>query len=89
MISLHLTLVLLVEFLVYFIHDLWPYMVIPSGPYHPREESIAWLRIVLIALCGIIIPMSMPRPDRLAHESPTHEVCTSPPGPFEKHLQYN
>ncbi|EJC97738.1 P-loop containing nucleoside triphosphate hydrolase protein [Fomitiporia mediterranea MF3/22] len=74
-VSLQLALVLFVDFLVYFVLDVWPYAMLSPKPFDLVHEPATWVRVALLALGGVIIPLVMPRPFRPS--SPDDEPSSS------------
>lgn len=52
------------NFLVYFVLDIWPYRMINPAPLDPPSEASTWVRVSLLTLGGLLIPLTMPRPFR-------------------------
>ncbi|KZV63334.1 P-loop containing nucleoside triphosphate hydrolase protein [Peniophora sp. CONT] len=57
----HLVLILLASCAVYGVRDIWPLMTYTLRPLDAREGTLLWIKITLIALAGIIIPLTVPR----------------------------
>lgn len=55
---------LFVELVVYISLDVWPYATYYLEPLDPIFEPIAWIRILLLLISGLIVPLVMPRPFR-------------------------
>lgn len=63
--SRQLNLLLLVDFMVYFTHDVWPYASRSKHPIDRPADPFTWIRIAILTVCAVVIPLIMPRPLRL------------------------
>lgn len=57
----HLILVLLASCAVYGHRDIWPLMTYTLRPLDAREGALLWVKIALLAIAGIVIPLTIPR----------------------------
>ncbi len=57
-------LLLLLDFAVYFFLDAWPFAKIDSLRFHPDTSVMARIRLVCLAIAGVLIPLFSPRPFR-------------------------
>ncbi|KAH8113755.1 P-loop containing nucleoside triphosphate hydrolase protein [Phellopilus nigrolimitatus] len=79
MVSLQLALLLLVEFIVYFVLDAWPYATLNSMPFDSASDPVTWARLSLLAFASVIVPLIMPRPFRplTPEDEPSQEDTVS------------
>lgn len=70
--SRQLNLLLLVDFMVYFTHDVWPYASRSKPPFDRPADPFTWAHIAILTICAVVIPLIMPRPLRL--ETPSEEA---------------
>ncbi|KAJ3564415.1 hypothetical protein NP233_g8309 [Leucocoprinus birnbaumii] len=59
--SRHTTLIYLVTFGVYAYRDLYPLATFTLTPQDGSEGALLWSKIALFFMCGVAIPLSMPR----------------------------
>ncbi|OCB86631.1 P-loop containing nucleoside triphosphate hydrolase protein [Sanghuangporus baumii] len=73
LVSFDLAMLFFLNFVVYFILDIWPYAMISPLPFDPASEASTWIRVSLLTLGGLIIPLVMPRPFRptISDEEPS------------------
>ncbi|KAH8108771.1 hypothetical protein DFH11DRAFT_1057276 [Phellopilus nigrolimitatus] len=78
-VSLQLALLLLVEFIVYFVLDAWPYATLTLKPFDSASDPITWVQLSLLTFAGIIVPLIMPRPFRplMPGDEPSQEDTVS------------
>jgi hypothetical protein len=55
---------LLVDFLVYFVLDIFPYATYFSKPYDQTSDPMTWVRLGFLSLSAVVIPLTVPRPFR-------------------------
>lgn len=58
------SLLLLLDFAVYFLLDAWPFVTTNSGRFHPDTGTPARIRLVCLTIAGILVPLLSPRPFR-------------------------
>ena len=76
--SFDLATLFFLNFLVYFVLDVWPYAMINPAPFDPPSEASTLIRILLLTLGGLVIPLIMPRPFRPStpdDEPSSQETC--------------
>ncbi|KAL5499199.1 hypothetical protein ACEPAH_1717 [Sanghuangporus vaninii] len=77
--SFDLAMLFFLNFMVYFILDIWPYAMVSPSPFDPASEASTWIRVSLLTLGGMVIPLVMPRPFRptMPDEEPSAvETCS-------------
>lgn len=57
----HLIVVLIASCAVYGLRDVWPLMTYTLQPLDVGEGTLLWVKIALLAVAGIVIPLTIPR----------------------------
>ncbi|KZV67808.1 P-loop containing nucleoside triphosphate hydrolase protein [Peniophora sp. CONT] len=60
-ISLHLSLVLLSDFVVYAYRDLWPLLTVTLSPLDQAQGGLLWANVALVTFSAVLVPLPMPR----------------------------
>lgn len=60
----YLSLLLLIDFLVHFHLDVWPYATVNRSPFESPADPLTWIRLGVLSAVGFVVPFVSPRPFR-------------------------
>lgn len=84
----HLVIILLASCVTYGLRDIWPLMTYTLRPLDVHEGAFLWIKIALLAIAGIVIPLTAPRlyvpldPEVLLFQKQCMEALSSSIAPF-------
>ncbi|KZV63091.1 P-loop containing nucleoside triphosphate hydrolase protein [Peniophora sp. CONT] len=60
-VSVHLSLVLFCDFIVYIYRDLWPLLTFTLSPLDKAEGGLLWANVALVTFSAVLVPLLVPR----------------------------